>query len=105
VTTPQGAPPPYWIATAELWIRGPGGNVRAHQPGDRVSNTRVVKYGWQAGVRDPGAAIADENGPELASLTGAETVLPATVRPAPAKTTPPATTSDSGPAAEGTATT
>lgn len=95
------APPPYWIATGELWIRGPGGNVRAHNPGDRVSDARVVQHGWQDSVRDPNAAVTAEDGPELASLTGTETVLPA--RPPTAKTT--TATSDSGPAAEGTATT
>lgn len=117
MTTPQSpeAAPPYWIADEELWIRGPGGNVRAHQAGDRVSNARVAQYGWEGLVTDPAAEASqdDEDATEAEDGTSA----PASPAPAPtgsqapaqapaAKTTPPpaTSTSDSGPAAEGATT-
>lgn len=106
-------PPPYWIAGDELWIYGPGGNVRVHQAGDRVSHARVVQHGWQHLVTDPDAAQDEDAAP-----AGDDPAAPAETAPAasgsqdrataPAvKTTsqPPASsTSDSGPAAEGATT-
>lgn len=118
MTTPQNpeavAPPPYWIAAGELWIRGPGGNVRAHQAGDRVSNSRVAQYGWEGLVTDPAAEASQdaEDGPEAedGTSTPATPALAATAaqvpaQPPAAKIPPsPASTSDSGPAAEGATT-
>jgi hypothetical protein len=43
--------PPYFIATAPLFIGGQFG--RAHNPGDRVQPDHVAKHGWQHLVRLP----------------------------------------------------
>lgn len=63
------AAPPYYIATAPLFIGGQFG--RAHNPGDRVPVEHVERYSWQAGVRLPdGYEAADppqpSNEPETA---------------------------------------
>ena len=51
-TAANDAPaPPYYIATAPLFIGGQFG--RAHNVGDRVSPERVAKYGWADLVRLP----------------------------------------------------
>lgn len=52
-TTPVPAPaePPYYIATAPLFIGDQFG--RAFNPGDRVPAQHVATYGWQNLVRPP----------------------------------------------------
>lgn len=52
-TGPQApAEPPYYIATAPLFIGG-SQFARAHNPGDRVPAAHVAEHGWQNLVRPP----------------------------------------------------
>jgi hypothetical protein len=66
--TPASAAPPYYIATAPLFIGG-SQFARAHNVGDRVPVEHVEAYGWQSGVRlpdgyDPPASPQPHNEPE-----------------------------------------
>lgn len=58
--SPATAPvaPPYYIATAPLYIGGKFG--RAFNPGDRVPPEHVEQYGWQAKVRLPDGYTPDQ---------------------------------------------
>lgn len=48
----EQAAPPYYIATAPLFIDG-NQFARAHNPGDRVPVDHVDRYGWADKVRPP----------------------------------------------------
>ena len=60
--TAQSAEPPYYIATAPLFIDG-NQFGRAHNVGDRVSPDRVARYGWADLVRLPDGYIAPDQPP------------------------------------------
>jgi hypothetical protein len=48
------AGPLYYIADTDLWLNGPGGNVRAFAAGDHVPPGHVARFGWEDAVSVPG---------------------------------------------------
>jgi hypothetical protein len=56
--------PLYYIADEDLWLNGPGGNVRAFAAGDHVPPGHVDRFGWAGLVSAPGA---DSPGAQVSS--------------------------------------
>lgn len=70
-SAPAPAAPPYYIATAPLFI---GKFGRAHNPGDQVLAEHVDRYGWQHLVRPPdGYTLPDKTPSEPETGTGQAT--------------------------------
>lgn len=115
--TAAGAPL-YYIADQDLWLNGPGGNVRAFAAGDHVPPGHVDRFGWAElvsvpGEDAPGAMVSsapDDSGPggdedeqdADDSAPDAAARPPASAPPAaPAAPAKPTSTSDGGKPAEG----
>lgn len=52
--------PKYVTATEPLFLEGPGGSVRAHNPGDRVLADHAKAYGWDKQVAGEDTKAAAE---------------------------------------------
>jgi hypothetical protein len=111
--------PLYYIADQDLWLNGPGGNVRAFAAGDHVPPGHVDRFGWLdlvsvPGDDAPGAMVSsapDDSGPggdqddageppaaSTPPAAPAAASAPPAARPAAAK---PTTPEDGGQPAEG----